>query len=404
MNKPLVSVLIPTRDRPDMLHKALNSVLNQDYKNLQIILHDNSTNIDSKSHIIDLLEDDRVQYIKTKDDLSMTENWNTGYSHCNGEFFVRLDDDNIYTPDFISSSINDIVSNNLSLMISSALYVDLYKEEYYLIKPEKKLHLLNLKLFLYLEYNALTDSYYVIYSKKLLDSILGDGFDLYETNLPDRFLHYRIINYFENIRDFNIGFTTEPRGITRFDYRPRNRKDFTLKYIDYSSHVNSQDIIKSKDCSENFALHRLLTIKFFFENFNSKYEQFFYDNIQSKKNFLSFAICGHVSQKKSEYLFKEIVVFNRMFLTVIMHLIMNPIAVHIEKLNILHVPRYFLILLNRNRKYLLNVILKKKNIDDDVDVSFGNNICNKVILRSYDFSDKKYKHVFDRDFLIKFKD
>ena len=93
-----------------------------------------------------------------------------------------------------------------------------------------------------------------------------------------------------------------------------------------------------------------------------------------------------------------------MFLTVIMHLIMNPIAVHIEKLNILHVPRYFLILLNRNRKYLLNVILKKKNIDDDVDVSFGNNICNKVILRSYDFSDKKYKHVFDRDFLIKFKD
>ena len=180
MNKPLVSVLIPTRDRPDMLHKALNSVLNQDYKNLQIILHDNSTNIDSKSHIIDLLEDDRVQYIKTKDDLSMTENWNTGYSHCNGEFFVRLDDDNIYTPDFISSSINDIVSNNLSLMISSALYVDLYKEEYYLIKPEKKLHLLNLKLFLYLEYNALTDSNYVIYSKKLLDSILGDGFDLYE--------------------------------------------------------------------------------------------------------------------------------------------------------------------------------------------------------------------------------
>lgn len=39
MNKPLVSVLIPTRNRPDVLYKALSSVLNQDYKNLQIIIY-----------------------------------------------------------------------------------------------------------------------------------------------------------------------------------------------------------------------------------------------------------------------------------------------------------------------------------------------------------------------------
>ena len=62
--KPLVSILIPTRDRADQLYSALISALNQTYTNLQIVVHDNSVNTDVKPYIKDLLKDTRVEYYK----------------------------------------------------------------------------------------------------------------------------------------------------------------------------------------------------------------------------------------------------------------------------------------------------------------------------------------------------
>ena len=52
MNKnkrlPLVSVLIPTKNNPQLFELALNSVLNQTYKNIGIIVSDESNNDDTE--------------------------------------------------------------------------------------------------------------------------------------------------------------------------------------------------------------------------------------------------------------------------------------------------------------------------------------------------------------------
>ena len=162
--KPLVSILIPTRDRPDQLYSALISALNQTYTNLQIVIHDNSVNADVKPFIKDLLKDTRVEYYKAKDDLSMTENWNNGFAFCTGEYFVRLDDDNVYKNNFIEESIKVIEDRNFDMMVYSCLYTDLNNTEYLLHEIDETIYQLSSKLYLYMEYNAFTDSNYVIYS------------------------------------------------------------------------------------------------------------------------------------------------------------------------------------------------------------------------------------------------
>lgn len=62
--EPLVSVLIPTNNRPQLLLKAVKSALAQTYKNIEIVITDNSSERileDDINHI----SDDRIFYKKT---------------------------------------------------------------------------------------------------------------------------------------------------------------------------------------------------------------------------------------------------------------------------------------------------------------------------------------------------
>ncbi|RUT63328.1 hypothetical protein C1149_16050 [Clostridium botulinum] len=48
---PLVSVLIPTYNRPEYFKEALESVINQTYRNIEIIIGDDSTNDETENLI-----------------------------------------------------------------------------------------------------------------------------------------------------------------------------------------------------------------------------------------------------------------------------------------------------------------------------------------------------------------
>ena len=93
---PLVSVVIPTKNRKNLLSMAINSVLSQTYKNIQLIVQDNNSTDGTSDIMPEFQEDKRVEYFRETEDLTMTENWNTGYQYVRGDYFVRLDDDNVY--------------------------------------------------------------------------------------------------------------------------------------------------------------------------------------------------------------------------------------------------------------------------------------------------------------------
>ncbi len=400
-NSPKVSILIPTRDRPKELRMALISALGQSYNNIEIIVHDNSVKGSSKDFIEDLLEDGRVNYFKTESDLSMKENWNQGFSKCNGDFFVRLDDDNVYKPKFIEESLKIIDKRNLSVMVFSCIYTDLGNKLYLLHDNDNKIYELSKELYFFIEFNAFTDSNYAIYSMDLLKNILHDGFDLYDTNLPDRFLHYRIIERMES-KKIKVGFSTVPMGVSRYDYRPRYKKDFRLKIVNFDDFFHSEEIEINQDCSENFTLHRLLTANFFFKKFNSTLETFFNDKILSKQNYLSFAKAGHISQCKSEYDFSEIINFNTIMSSIIINILRYPRKIFDGKRNISLLFWYFLIMVNRNRKFLINYLFNKDRYEDIVDTTFGDMVCQNVIEGNFDDNNIKGNNNFYRDFYLKY--
>lgn len=401
LQKPLVSILIPTRDRTDQLYSALISALNQTYTNLQIVVHDNSVNTDVKPYIKDLLKDPRVEYYKAKDDLSMTENWNTGYALCTGDYFVRLDDDNVYKNNFIEESLKVIEKKNFDMMIYSCLYTDLNNSEYLLHEIDETIFQLSSKLYLYMEYNAFTDSNYVIYSKSLLEKVIQDGFDLYHTNLPDRFLHYRIINLKNNL-DIQIGFSTIPMGVSRYDYRPRHKSTDSLKRINYKSVLDMDEIVQHKDCSDNFALHRALTIRYFFRRFDSNLKDFFENEVLSSKNYLMLSYLGQISQLKSNFTLKDHLYEIKLFLIVLIHMLKNPFAKYDLKNNIQLLPRIAVIFVYRNIKFINNLIFQKQRKDDEVNLEFGDTICSKVIDNTYSFDDIKFHYNFYKELYSKF--
>ena len=45
MNKPLISIIIPTYNRPKYVQKAIRSALNQSYVNIEVIIIDDNSNV-----------------------------------------------------------------------------------------------------------------------------------------------------------------------------------------------------------------------------------------------------------------------------------------------------------------------------------------------------------------------
>lgn len=108
---PLVSIIIPTRNSEKTLEKCLESIKNQSYKNIEII-------------IVDQESEDKTLEIATKYGAKIfnlskplfytppTKSRNTGAKGSSGEVFYHLDSDMELSSDLIKESIEKLINNN----------------------------------------------------------------------------------------------------------------------------------------------------------------------------------------------------------------------------------------------------------------------------------------------------
>ena len=97
--KPLVSIYIPTYNRSSLLKRAVQSVLSQTIKDLEVIIvDDNST--DNTSEVISILQkrDERVIYLKNNKNMGACFNRNRAISESRGKYITGLDDDDFFLP------------------------------------------------------------------------------------------------------------------------------------------------------------------------------------------------------------------------------------------------------------------------------------------------------------------
>lgn len=126
---PLVSVIIPTFNRRDYFKLALDSALNQTYRNIEVIVSDNSTNDETENLMQEYLaNDDRIKYFR-HENFTANDNWNfcRHYNNPDAEYVNWLMDDDLFYPRKIEvmvqiyrdnpdvslvSSIRDVIDEN----------------------------------------------------------------------------------------------------------------------------------------------------------------------------------------------------------------------------------------------------------------------------------------------------
>jgi GT2 family glycosyltransferase/SAM-dependent methyltransferase/tetratricopeptide (TPR) repeat protein len=98
---PMVSVIVPTYNRPDRLREALQSILAQTFQDFEIIVvNDGDTDV---SPVIDALpHGGRITYVKHERNKGLAASRNTGIHLSRGTYLAYLDDDDRYYPDHLA--------------------------------------------------------------------------------------------------------------------------------------------------------------------------------------------------------------------------------------------------------------------------------------------------------------
>jgi glycosyltransferase involved in cell wall biosynthesis len=186
----LVSVLITTHNRADLLPRAIESVLKQTYKNIELIIIDDGSK-DNTNQIVDMYIDKykHIKYIKHDKPLGANKARNNGIKLANGFFIAGLDDDDEFLPTRIEELIRNY-TDEYSLVTSNDLLIfDNGKE-----KSTRKPQVVTLDLML--NENCIGNQ--VLVKKEYLTST--NGFDENLTASQDYDMWIRIIQKYGNAK------------------------------------------------------------------------------------------------------------------------------------------------------------------------------------------------------------
>jgi glycosyltransferase involved in cell wall biosynthesis len=120
---PFFSIIIPTYNRGKLLPKAIESVLNQDCNDWELIVVDDGSTDNTKNIIEKLCENDqRIKYVY-QDNQERSAARNKGIENSKGKYICFLDSDDEYLPFHLATFQNEIKNKNLpkALFFSSLI-------------------------------------------------------------------------------------------------------------------------------------------------------------------------------------------------------------------------------------------------------------------------------------------
>lgn len=126
MTKPLVSVIVPIYNVAPYLHECINSIVNQIYRNLEIILVDDGST-DNSGEICDNFaqKDSRIRVIH-KHNQGLTSSRNIGIQMSTGDWITHVDGDDHIEADAIAKLIEEAEKTDAEIVIGG---LNLFWEE-----------------------------------------------------------------------------------------------------------------------------------------------------------------------------------------------------------------------------------------------------------------------------------
>lgn len=123
----LVSVIIPIYNSSLHIKECLDSVINQTYDKLEIIIVDDCS-LDDSLKIVNSFKDKRIKIIKLKRHSGVATARNKGVSISSGKYICFLDSDDYWDLEKVEKQVNFMKSNNYSFIFS----------DYYFLRKGKK--------------------------------------------------------------------------------------------------------------------------------------------------------------------------------------------------------------------------------------------------------------------------
>lgn len=128
MDQPLVSVIIPSYNHEKYVEQAIMSVINQTYKNIELIIIDDGSKDKSPyliKELIDKVNSSKIIF-ETQDNMGLSRTLNKAVKMANGEFIAILASDDMYLPNRIEESVNVLstAKPNVCAVYSDGFIID----------------------------------------------------------------------------------------------------------------------------------------------------------------------------------------------------------------------------------------------------------------------------------------
>lgn len=137
-NEPLVSVIIPTYNRKNTILASVNSVLNQTYKNIELIVVDDCST-DDTIDILEKINDKRLKVIRHPKNKGQNAARNTGIKESSGEYIAHHDSDDIWHLNKLEVQMNKFQEVDADILCCQTAVNDEDTHKYLYNHPNEKL-------------------------------------------------------------------------------------------------------------------------------------------------------------------------------------------------------------------------------------------------------------------------
>jgi GT2 family glycosyltransferase/radical SAM superfamily enzyme YgiQ (UPF0313 family)/Tfp pilus assembly protein PilF len=117
---PMVSVIVPTYNRPEMLVQTIQSILDQTYKDHEIIVV-NDCGLEVESIVAWLNQQQNITYVRHGRNRGLAAARNTGIGLARGKYLAYLDDDDLFYPDHLETLVTFLTTSDYRVAYTDAL-------------------------------------------------------------------------------------------------------------------------------------------------------------------------------------------------------------------------------------------------------------------------------------------
>lgn len=123
-SQPLVTVGMPVRNGGDRFAAAIESILGQNYVNLQIIISDNGSDDDTTSVAQRYCaQDSRIIYLRQTPPIKAFENFRFVLEMAKGEFFLWAAHDDLRSHDYVETLVNGLLGDASAILAFGDLFL-----------------------------------------------------------------------------------------------------------------------------------------------------------------------------------------------------------------------------------------------------------------------------------------